>query len=85
MLQVTICYFVPMERSYAARSRLFEEQHICPLGPSPWPAESEAFLGEGVDPSFDRAKCEEQVSPCSLFLYVCARTLEKEMQTPCTF
>jgi len=32
---------VPVEQSHATRSRKWEAQHLCPLQPSPWPAELE--------------------------------------------
>ncbi len=46
--EITICYMLPMHQSHHARSILWEAQHMCKLGPTPFPAEMEELNLEGM-------------------------------------
>ncbi|KAK3250695.1 hypothetical protein CYMTET_39935 [Cymbomonas tetramitiformis] len=45
--EITWSYLHPPEQSHLSRQRLFQEQHYCDLGPSPFPEEMEAIPPNG--------------------------------------
>jgi SET domain len=48
--ELSISYLVPLEQPRVVREEALQQQHFFLLGPTPFPAECEATVGDGADP-----------------------------------